>query len=88
MRVVVGQRLRAAVGRGRLGQPPPPDRPSGPSFSIHLLCTQVELNNVRSFYKEAQKSPFKFFPWKAGNMHFRFLPVGAVVAAGPSSWAV
>ena len=38
---------------------------------------QVELNNVRSFYKESQKSPFKFFPWKTGNMHFKFLPVGA-----------
>lgn len=37
--------------------------------------SQVELNNVRSFYKEAQKSPFKFFPWKTGNMHFKFLPV-------------
>jgi hypothetical protein len=39
------------------------------------LCLQVELHNVRSFYKEAQKSPFKFFPWKTGNMHFKFLPV-------------
>jgi hypothetical protein len=37
---------------------------------------QVELANVRSFYKEQQKSPFKFFPWKTGAMHFRFLPVG------------
>ncbi|KAK9846875.1 hypothetical protein WJX84_009549 [Apatococcus fuscideae] len=34
---------------------------------------QVDLGNVRSFYKESQKSPFKFFPWKTGSMHFRFL---------------
>lgn len=38
----------------------------------------MELQNVRSFYKEAQKSPFKFFPWKTGNMHFKFLPVRLV----------
>jgi hypothetical protein len=44
---------------------------------------QVELNNVRSFYKEAQKSPFKFFPWKTGNMHFKFLPVRC--GAGPGT---
>lgn len=43
--------------------------------SLIVRHRQVELNNVRSFYKEAQKSPFKFFPWKAGNMHFKFLPV-------------
>jgi hypothetical protein len=43
--------------------------------SLIMRHRQVELNNVRSFYKEAQKSPFKFFPWKQGNMHFRFLPV-------------
>ncbi len=43
--------------------------------SLIVQHRQVELNNVRSFYKEAQKSPFKFFPWKQGNMHFRFLPV-------------
>ena len=43
--------------------------------SLVVRHRQVELNNVRSFYKEAQKSPFKFFPWKQGNMHFRFLPV-------------
>ncbi len=41
---------------------------------MHFVL-QVELQNVRSFYKEAQKSPFKFFPWKTGNMHFKFLPV-------------
>jgi hypothetical protein len=33
----------------------------------------LELANVQSFYKEAQKSPFKYFPWKTGHMHFRFL---------------
>lgn len=42
--------------------------------SLIVQHRQVELNNVRSFYKEAQKSPFKFFPWKTGNMHFKFLP--------------
>ncbi len=36
---------------------------------------QVELQLLRSFYKELQKSPFTFFPWKNGFMHFRFLPV-------------
>ena len=35
---------------------------------------QVELTNVRSFYKAAQKSPFQYFPWKTGTMNFRFLP--------------
>ncbi|BDA44212.1 probable trafficking protein particle complex subunit 9 at N-terminal half [Coccomyxa sp. Obi] len=34
---------------------------------------QVELQLLRSFYKEQQKSPFMFFPWKNGFMHFRFL---------------
>jgi hypothetical protein len=43
--------------------------------SLIVRHRQVELTNVRSFYKEAQKSPFKFFPWKTGNMHFKFLPV-------------
>lgn len=36
---------------------------------------QVELQLVRSFYNEQQKSPFKFLPWKNGAMHFRFVPV-------------
>ncbi|KAK9837091.1 hypothetical protein WJX81_002340 [Elliptochloris bilobata] len=36
---------------------------------------QVELQLVRSFYKEQQKSPFKFLPWKNGALHFRFIPV-------------
>ena len=40
-----------------------------------LSCMQVDLGNVRSFYKESQKSPFKFFPWKTGSMHFKFLSV-------------
>lgn len=44
------------------------------------LSVQVELQNVRSFYKEAQKSPFKFFPWKTGNMHFKFLPASFAIA--------
>lgn len=35
---------------------------------------QVELQLVRSFYKEQQKSPFKFLPWKSGALHFRFAP--------------
>ena len=35
---------------------------------------QVELANVRSFYKEAQKSPFASFPWKQGTMHFHYVP--------------
>jgi hypothetical protein len=34
---------------------------------------QIELANVRSFYKQTSKSPFKFFPWKSGSMHFRFV---------------
>ncbi len=37
-------------------------------------CTQVELANVRSFYTEAQKSPFKALPWKNGTMHFHYVP--------------
>ena len=36
---------------------------------------QVELQLVRSFYKEQQKSPFKFLPWKNGALHFSFVPV-------------
>lgn len=48
--------------------------------SLIMRHRQVELNNVRSFYKEAQKSPFKFFPWKQGHMHFRFLSVGPLSA--------
>ena len=47
--------------------------------SLIVRHRQVELTNVRSFYKEAQKSPFKFFPWKTGNMHFKFLPVRMVL---------
>lgn len=39
---------------------------------------------MRSFYKEAQKSPFKFFPWKTGNMHFKFLPVRRQIVGRPS----
>ena len=41
---------------------------------------QVELQLVRSFYKEQQKSPFKFLPWKNGALHFRFVPVSASAA--------
>ena len=48
--------------------------------SLITRFRQVELANVRSFYKEQQKSPFKFFPWKSGTMHFRFLPVSAIAA--------
>ena len=36
---------------------------------------QVELQVLRSFYKEQGKSPFPKLPWKTGSMHFRFLPV-------------
>ena len=54
--------------------------------TILQTLVQVELNNVRSFYKEAQKSPFKFFPWKTGNMHFRFLPVRAAAAVRARRW--
>jgi hypothetical protein len=43
----------------------------------------VELNNVRSFYKESQKSPFKFFPWRSGTMHLRFLPDGPAARPSP-----
>lgn len=52
-----------------------PPSPFLDCVSSSSLLPQVELNNVRSFYKEAQKSPFKYFPWKTGNMHFKFLPV-------------
>ena len=38
------------------------------------MVPQVELANVRSFYKENQKSPFKAFPWKTGTMHFHYVP--------------
>ena len=43
----------------------------------HLIARhrQVELQLVRSFYKEQQKSPFKFLPWKNGALHFSFIPV-------------
>lgn len=34
----------------------------------------MELANVRSFYTEAQKSPFKALPWKNGTMHFHYVP--------------
>lgn len=58
-----------------------------PPLACHCLSPlpplQVELNNVRSFYKESQKSPFKFFPWKTGNMHFRFLPEDAATQVSP-----
>ena len=46
----------------------------------HASWTQVDLGNVRSFYKESQKSPFKFFPWKTGSMHFKFLSVSQFLA--------
>ena len=36
--------------------------------------TQVELANVRSFFNQAQKSPFTSFPWKTGTMHFHYVP--------------
>lgn len=38
---------------------------------------QIELQLLRSFYKEQQKSPFTHLPWKAGALHFRFPWVGA-----------
>ena len=41
---------------------------------------QVELANVRSFYKSDEKSPFKNFPWKTGTMHFHYLSVRATAA--------
>lgn len=44
------------------------------AYHGHGTALQVELTNVRSFYKAAQKSPFQFFPWKTGTMNFRFLP--------------
>ena len=54
-----------------------------------LQCTklvtkhrQVELQLLRSFYKEQQKSPFKFLPWKNGFMHFRFLAVRGSLVLG------
>ena len=33
---------------------------------------QIDLQLLRSFYKEQQKSPFTHLPWKAGALHFRF----------------
>ena len=39
---------------------------------------QVELANVRSFYKSDEKSPFKNFPWKTGTMHFHYLSVRVI----------
>ncbi|GAB4823676.1 hypothetical protein N2152v2_010722 [Parachlorella kessleri] len=53
--------------------------------SLIVRHRQVEHNNVRSFYKEAQKSPFKFFPWKTGNMHFKFLPEDVALQPSPLS---
>lgn len=50
--------------------------PSSPFERLASLVTphrQIELANVRSFYKQTSKSPFKFFPWKSGSMHFRFV---------------
>lgn len=35
----------------------------------------IELQLLRSFYKEQQKSPLTHLPWKAGALHFRFPPV-------------
>ena len=65
-------RVRAPSRRRRC---PPPPRWSRCRAPAHACCLQAELTNVRSFYKEAQKSPFKFFPWKTGNLHFKFVPV-------------
>lgn len=39
---------------------------------------------MRSFYKEAQKSPFKAFPWKQGTMHFHYVPQVQSIRRGPS----
>lgn len=46
-------------------------------MQIFCSCTllQVELQTLRSFYKDQGKSPFRFLPWKTGSIHFRFLPV-------------
>ena len=46
-----------------------------PSCLIMRPGSQVELQVLRSFYKEQGKSPFPKLPWKTGSMHFRFLPV-------------
>ena len=54
------------------------DVPRGVLHQYSRLVTkhrQVELQLLRSFYKEQQKSPFKFLPWKSGVVHFRFLTV-------------
>ena len=45
------------------------------------LAAQVELQVLRSFYKEQGKSPFPKLPWKTGSLHFRFLPVRSACAA-------
>ena len=45
-------------------------------YSGHsTACAQVELQVLRSFYKEQGKSPFPKLSWKTGSLHFRFLPV-------------
>ena len=48
---------------------------------------QVELQLVRSFYNEQQKSPFKFLPWKNGAMHFRFIPVRLILASSETCYS-
>lgn len=48
---------------------------------------QVELSNVQSFYKPVgeQKTPFKYFPWRTGCMHLKFLSEEAATAPNPLS---
>ncbi|KDD72036.1 hypothetical protein H632_c3968p0, partial [Helicosporidium sp. ATCC 50920] len=46
---------------------------------------QVELSSIKSFYKEAQKSPFKFFPWRTGHMSFSFLEEEEALTPAPLS---
>ncbi|KAK9802768.1 hypothetical protein WJX73_000202 [Symbiochloris irregularis] len=53
-----------------------------PYYTLITRHRQVELQVLRSFYKEQGKSPFRYLPWKTGSMHFRFLP--ADMAMQPS----
>ena len=47
----------------------------------------MELSNVQSFYKPVgeQKTPFKYFPWRTGCMHLKFLSEEAATAPNPLS---
>lgn len=51
----------------------------------HLITshTVVELASLRSFYREATKSPFRALPWSRGVLRLRFLPASSAGADPP-----